>query len=202
VIHHVELSLFPNWSGVDQERLFQVTGDPLTLRTRPLLLEGPSKARGWSGSGCEPDSIGCRWRLRGRPEPLAQLWPSNRVATGHFLSTRPRFQPQVRSLVSCSGEAGALTGLPTLPAHLKSLSDRVRLVVLDATPGTPPSKGNGLSGADASQIAIGDRGGCLRCKIKLIPFQSLEAANKWLYSHPRKPATSRTSEVTPLHLGL
>ena len=40
VIHHVELSLFPNWSGVDQERLVEVTGNRLTLRTRPLLLEG------------------------------------------------------------------------------------------------------------------------------------------------------------------
>lgn len=29
VIHHVELSLFPNWSGVDQERLVEVTGDRL-----------------------------------------------------------------------------------------------------------------------------------------------------------------------------
>jgi lipocalin-like protein len=40
VIHHVELSLFPNWSGVDQERLVEVTGKRLTLRTRPLLLDG------------------------------------------------------------------------------------------------------------------------------------------------------------------
>jgi Lipocalin-like domain len=40
VIHHVELSLFPNWSGVEQERLVEVTGKRLTLRTRPLLLGG------------------------------------------------------------------------------------------------------------------------------------------------------------------
>jgi Lipocalin-like domain len=40
VIHHVELSLFPNWSGVDQERLVEVTGNRLTLRTKPLLLGG------------------------------------------------------------------------------------------------------------------------------------------------------------------
>jgi hypothetical protein len=40
VIHHVELSLFPNWSGVHQERLVEVTGDRLTLRTSPLLLDG------------------------------------------------------------------------------------------------------------------------------------------------------------------
>jgi hypothetical protein len=40
VIHHVELSLFPNWVGVDQERLVEVTGDRLTLSTRPILLGG------------------------------------------------------------------------------------------------------------------------------------------------------------------
>jgi hypothetical protein len=40
VIHHVELSLFPNWSGVDQERLVEVSGNRLTLRTRPLLFGG------------------------------------------------------------------------------------------------------------------------------------------------------------------
>jgi hypothetical protein len=40
VIHHVELSLFPNWSGVAQERLVEVTDKRLTLRTRPLLLDG------------------------------------------------------------------------------------------------------------------------------------------------------------------
>jgi Lipocalin-like domain len=40
VVHHVELSLFPNWVGVDQERLVNVNGDRLTLSTRPLLLDG------------------------------------------------------------------------------------------------------------------------------------------------------------------
>jgi hypothetical protein len=40
VIHRVELSLFPNWVGVDQERLVEVTGDRLTLSTRPILLGG------------------------------------------------------------------------------------------------------------------------------------------------------------------
>jgi hypothetical protein len=40
VIHHVELSLFPNWSGVDQERPVEVTGHRLTLRTRRFLLGG------------------------------------------------------------------------------------------------------------------------------------------------------------------
>lgn len=38
--HHVEVSLFPNWSGVDQERLVEVAGDRLTLSTRPMLFQG------------------------------------------------------------------------------------------------------------------------------------------------------------------
>jgi Lipocalin-like domain len=40
VVHHVELSLFPNWVGVDQERLVEVRGNRLTLSTRPILLKG------------------------------------------------------------------------------------------------------------------------------------------------------------------
>jgi hypothetical protein len=40
VIHHVALSLFPNWSGVDQKRLVEVTGNRLTLSTKRLLLDG------------------------------------------------------------------------------------------------------------------------------------------------------------------
>jgi hypothetical protein len=40
VVHHVELSLFPNWVGVEQERLVEVKGDRLMLSTRPLLLGG------------------------------------------------------------------------------------------------------------------------------------------------------------------
>jgi Lipocalin-like domain len=40
VVHHVELSLFPNWVGVDQERLVEVTANRLTLSTRPTLLDG------------------------------------------------------------------------------------------------------------------------------------------------------------------
>jgi hypothetical protein len=40
VIHHVELSLFPNWAGVDQERLVEVRGNRMTLSTRPMLLGG------------------------------------------------------------------------------------------------------------------------------------------------------------------
>ncbi|MDQ3891215.1 MAG: lipocalin-like domain-containing protein [Actinomycetota bacterium] len=44
VVHHVELSLFPNWSGADQERLVEVTGNRLTLRTIPLLLGGTERS--------------------------------------------------------------------------------------------------------------------------------------------------------------
>jgi hypothetical protein len=40
VVHHVDLSLFPNWVGVDQERLVEVRGNRMTLSTRPILLEG------------------------------------------------------------------------------------------------------------------------------------------------------------------
>jgi hypothetical protein len=40
VVHHVELSLFPNWVGSDQERSVQLAGDRLTLSASPLLLAG------------------------------------------------------------------------------------------------------------------------------------------------------------------
>ena len=40
VVHRVELSLFPNWVGGDQERLVDLRGNRLTLSTRPLLLRG------------------------------------------------------------------------------------------------------------------------------------------------------------------
>ncbi len=40
VVHRVKLSLFPNWVGVEQERLVEVKGDRLTLSTRPILLGG------------------------------------------------------------------------------------------------------------------------------------------------------------------
>ncbi len=40
VFHHVELSLFPNWVGTEQERLVELRGNRLTLSTRPILLEG------------------------------------------------------------------------------------------------------------------------------------------------------------------
>jgi hypothetical protein len=40
VIHHIEVSSVPNWSGVDQERFFTLEGDRLSLSTPPLLVAG------------------------------------------------------------------------------------------------------------------------------------------------------------------
>jgi Lipocalin-like domain len=40
VVHHVELSLFPNWVGSDQQRWVELDGDRLTLSASPLLLAG------------------------------------------------------------------------------------------------------------------------------------------------------------------
>jgi Lipocalin-like domain len=40
VIHHVELSLFPNWVGSDQERWVELAEDRLVLSASPLLLAG------------------------------------------------------------------------------------------------------------------------------------------------------------------
>jgi hypothetical protein len=40
VVHHVDLSLFPNWAGRDQERSLELSGERLTLRAGPLLLAG------------------------------------------------------------------------------------------------------------------------------------------------------------------
>jgi len=40
VVHHVEMSLFPDWIGGDQERLVGLRGSRLTLSTRSLLLMG------------------------------------------------------------------------------------------------------------------------------------------------------------------
>jgi Lipocalin-like domain len=40
VVHHVDLSLFPNWVGVEQERLVELRGNRMTLSTHPILLGG------------------------------------------------------------------------------------------------------------------------------------------------------------------
>jgi hypothetical protein len=39
VVHHIEVSLFPNWVGESQERSYELEGDRLTLST-PLMLVG------------------------------------------------------------------------------------------------------------------------------------------------------------------
>ena len=40
VIHHVELSLFPNWVGSNQERWVELAENRLILSASPLLLAG------------------------------------------------------------------------------------------------------------------------------------------------------------------
>jgi hypothetical protein len=40
VRHLIEASLFPNWTGVTQERIVSLTGDTLRLSTPPLLIKG------------------------------------------------------------------------------------------------------------------------------------------------------------------
>ncbi|MCX6655285.1 MAG: lipocalin-like domain-containing protein [Candidatus Bathyarchaeota archaeon] len=40
VIHNIELSFFPNWSGVEQERYYKFEGDSLTLISPPMLIRG------------------------------------------------------------------------------------------------------------------------------------------------------------------
>jgi hypothetical protein len=40
VVHRVEISLFPNWIGGEQERFYAFAGDRLTLSTGPMPLRG------------------------------------------------------------------------------------------------------------------------------------------------------------------
>lgn len=40
VVHHIKISSFPNWVGVDQERIFELKKNKLLLSTPPLLLSG------------------------------------------------------------------------------------------------------------------------------------------------------------------
>jgi len=40
VVHRIEVSLFPNWVGVSQERMYEFEGDRLTLSTPLMLLGG------------------------------------------------------------------------------------------------------------------------------------------------------------------
>lgn len=40
VVHHIEISLFPNWIGVQQERMYMFEENQLTLSTPLMLLDG------------------------------------------------------------------------------------------------------------------------------------------------------------------
>lgn len=40
VVHHVEVSFFPNWVGANQVRYVQLNGELLTLITPPILVNG------------------------------------------------------------------------------------------------------------------------------------------------------------------
>ncbi len=37
VIHHIEICSYPNWTGVDQERIFEFVDDRLALQSFPIL---------------------------------------------------------------------------------------------------------------------------------------------------------------------
>ena len=54
VVHHVELSLFPNWVASNQERSVELAGDLLTLSADPLLLAGTVRQAGGPVSGRAP----------------------------------------------------------------------------------------------------------------------------------------------------
>jgi hypothetical protein len=43
IIHHLQLSWFPNWVETDQKRYFEFTGNRLTLKTPPVTLVGAAQ---------------------------------------------------------------------------------------------------------------------------------------------------------------
>ena len=45
VVHHVELSLFPNWVGSTQVRYAEVAANELTITTEPLAIGGETVNR-------------------------------------------------------------------------------------------------------------------------------------------------------------
>lgn len=57
VVHHVDISLFPNWSGTDQVRYHQIIGDRLELSTAP-----------WNGRNAVAHAY-LVWRRVGAPAP-------------------------------------------------------------------------------------------------------------------------------------
>jgi hypothetical protein len=44
VVHHIEVSSFPNWTGVDQERCFTLEGNRLSPSTPSFLVAGMQQA--------------------------------------------------------------------------------------------------------------------------------------------------------------
>lgn len=40
VVHHIEVSLFPNWIGTGKKRKYQFEGNRLILSTDPLIVKG------------------------------------------------------------------------------------------------------------------------------------------------------------------
>ncbi len=40
IVHHIEVSLFPNWIGSEQRRFFHLVGNQLTLSTPPIIVDG------------------------------------------------------------------------------------------------------------------------------------------------------------------
>lgn len=46
VVHHVEISLFPNWIGTDQTRYYRFVDRRLYLSTEPLAADGVLSGRG------------------------------------------------------------------------------------------------------------------------------------------------------------
>jgi hypothetical protein len=59
VIHHVEMSLFPNWIGTDQRRQWELdpSGRDLTLTSPPLLIGGTRRIQRlrWERAGPAPE---------------------------------------------------------------------------------------------------------------------------------------------------
>jgi hypothetical protein len=45
IVHHVAVSLFPNWVGTDQRRFAEVAGNELTITTGPLRIGGETISR-------------------------------------------------------------------------------------------------------------------------------------------------------------
>ena len=58
VIHHLELSLFPNWVGSDQERWVELAGGRLILSASPLLLAGKQQAPRLVWERVDADGLG------------------------------------------------------------------------------------------------------------------------------------------------